>query len=36
VIAPLIITGFLVASWALRPESRRIGVPYQAKIGAAV
>ena len=27
VIAPLIITGFTVASWALRPESRRLGVP---------
>jgi len=26
VIAPLIITGFTVASWALRPESRRMGV----------
>ncbi len=26
VIAPLIITGLTVASWALRPESRKIGV----------
>lgn len=26
VIAPLVITGFMVASWALRPASRRIGV----------
>lgn len=26
VIAPLLITGICVASWALRPESRRIGV----------
>jgi uncharacterized membrane protein YphA (DoxX/SURF4 family) len=26
VIAPLIITGFTVASWALRPQSRIIGV----------
>jgi hypothetical protein len=26
VIAPLIITGFTVASWALRPQSRTIGV----------
>jgi uncharacterized membrane protein YphA (DoxX/SURF4 family) len=26
VIAPLIITGFTMASWALRPESRKIGV----------
>ena len=25
VIAPLIITGFTVASWALRPDSRKIG-----------
>jgi hypothetical protein len=25
VIAPLVITGFLVASWALRPPSRKIG-----------
>ena len=31
VIAPLIITGFTVASWALRPESRKIGVAFQAK-----
>jgi uncharacterized membrane protein YphA (DoxX/SURF4 family) len=31
IIAPLIITGFLVASWALRPESRRIGVLFPAK-----
>ncbi|MGA2847972.1 MAG: DoxX family protein [Terracidiphilus sp.] len=30
VIAPLIITGFTVASWALRPESRRMGVLIQA------
>ena len=36
VIAPLIITGFLMASWALRPESRAIGVPFSAKIGAPV
>jgi hypothetical protein len=26
VIAPLLIAGFAVASWALRPESRKIGV----------
>jgi uncharacterized membrane protein YphA (DoxX/SURF4 family) len=26
VISPLILTGFCVASWALRPESRKIGV----------
>jgi hypothetical protein len=30
VIAPLILTGFTVASWALRPESRRIGVHFPA------
>jgi hypothetical protein len=33
VIAPLIITGFTVASWALRPESRKIGVLFPAKNG---
>jgi DoxX-like family len=31
VIAPLIITGFCVASWALRPPSRTIGVLFAAK-----
>jgi uncharacterized membrane protein YphA (DoxX/SURF4 family) len=31
VIAPLILTGFTVASWALRPESRKIGVLFPAK-----
>ena len=31
VIAPLIITGFTVASWALRPESRKIGILLPAK-----
>jgi len=31
VIAPLIITGFTVASWALRPPSRTIGVLFPAK-----
>jgi len=31
VIAPLVIAGFLVASWALRPPSRRIGVLFTAK-----
>ncbi len=31
VIAPLIITGFTVASWALRPESRKIGNLFPAK-----
>jgi hypothetical protein len=33
VIAPLIITGFCVASWALRPPSRIIGVLFPAKNG---
>jgi hypothetical protein len=28
VIAPLIITGFMVASWGLRPESRVVGVLF--------
>ena len=31
IIAPLIIAGFAVASWALRPQSRTIGVPFLAK-----
>jgi hypothetical protein len=35
VIAPLIITGFTVASWALRPESRKTGVVLPLKGGAA-
>jgi uncharacterized membrane protein YphA (DoxX/SURF4 family) len=35
VIAPLIITGFLVASWALRPVSRKIGVLLPVKDGVA-
>jgi hypothetical protein len=30
IIAPLIITGFAVASWALRPESRKIGILFPA------
>jgi hypothetical protein len=30
VIAPLIITGFCLASWALRPPSRTIGVLFAA------
>jgi hypothetical protein len=33
VIAPLILTGFTVASWALRPESRKIGILIPAKNG---
>ena len=31
VIAPLIITGFTVASWALRPDSRKTGVLLPAQ-----
>jgi len=30
VLAPLIIAGILVVSWALRPESRKIGVLFSA------
>lgn len=33
VIAPLIIAGFLMTSWALRPPSRTIGVLFPAKNG---
>jgi hypothetical protein len=33
VIAPLIITGFTVASWALRPQSRTIGILFPEKHG---
>jgi len=33
VIAPLIITGFTVASWALRPTSRKIGAALSARVG---
>jgi len=33
VIAPLIIAGITVASWALRPDSRKVGVLLPAKIG---
>jgi DoxX-like family len=33
VIAPLVLTGILVASWALRPESRKIGALMPAKDG---
>ena len=35
VVAPLIMTGFLMVSWALRPDSRKIGVLYPAKHAAA-
>ena len=31
IIAPLVITGFTVASWALRPQGRTIGVLFPAK-----
>jgi hypothetical protein len=31
VIAPLIITGFMLASWAMRPPSRTLGAIYAAK-----
>jgi hypothetical protein len=31
VIAPLVIAGLTVASWALRPASRRMGVVFPAK-----
>jgi hypothetical protein len=30
IIAPLVLTGVTVASWALRPESRVIGIPMPA------
>jgi DoxX-like family len=33
VIAPLILCGFTVASWALRPPSRTLGVLFPAKNG---
>jgi hypothetical protein len=33
VIAPLILTGFMVASWALRPQSRTIGTLFPVKNG---
>ena len=33
IIAPLIIAGFAVASWALRPESRVVGVLFLRKNG---
>jgi uncharacterized membrane protein YphA (DoxX/SURF4 family) len=36
VIAPLILTVFTVASWALRPESRTIGVLFPATNGVPV
>jgi hypothetical protein len=33
IIAPLVIAGLTVASWALRPQSRTIGVLFPAKTG---
>ena len=33
VIAPLILTGFTLASWALRPQSRTVGVLFPARNG---
>src|SRR6185312_13169671 len=36
ILAPLIITAILVASWALRPESRKIGILIPAKTSSAV
>jgi hypothetical protein len=36
VLAPLILTGITVASWALRPESRTIGVLFPATNGRTV
>ena len=36
ILAPLILTGITVASWALRPQSRTIGVPLPATNGTPV
>jgi len=36
VIAPLVIGGFTVASWALRPPSRTLGVLFPAAMDAAI
>ena len=36
IIAPLAIAGLLVASWALRPQSRVVGVLFPARNGRAV
>jgi len=35
IIAPLIITGFMLASWALRPPSRTLGLPLGANTATA-
>jgi len=32
IVAPLIVTGFTMASWALRPPSRTIGVLFPARL----
>ena len=36
ILAPLLLAGLTVASWALRPESRTIGVLFPAKTGVPV
>ena len=36
ILAPLILAGLAVASWALRPESRKIGILFPAKNGTPV
>jgi DoxX-like family len=36
ILAPLIIAGFCVASWALRPQSRKIGVLFPGTNGVTV
>lgn len=36
IIAPLVLAALTVASWALRPESRRIGILFPAKNGTPV
>ena len=36
IIAPLVIAGLTVASWALRPQSRTIGILFPAKNGSPV
>jgi uncharacterized membrane protein YphA (DoxX/SURF4 family) len=36
VAAPLVVAGFAVTSWALRPESRKIGVLFAGKNGGVV
>jgi hypothetical protein len=36
ILAPLIIAGITVASWALRPESRKIGILLPARTSSAI